>query len=364
MFKRFKQAFLCCICASVIIGGTNIVSYATDDITEKEKESIKNTVETFVKEDYNFNGGKNNFSTLGSNDFKEYLKARNDFKQANNDYQDYKPIDSKYTFDFEKIEKDSDNVKVDVYVSETFSYDLEGKRENDASAGNEYDIYLTKIGDSWKIMSATIDVSVDPIDCFFDVNQEFGYAQKNKIDANTRKNNLKKMLDKIEELKSNISSEPPVSLEDVDQNLKEDSAPKLGAITSSQRQAIYDYAYAYRESRRNPNYLSFKADCANYASQALRKAGARADKSHSIKIDGKNRTWSLEPDSIHIQPTYGDAWAQAHYLRAFIVRNENGYRGPGGHAIEYGSTLQLGDLTFIHNGTWFHTYIVVGPGSN
>ncbi|MFQ4192200.1 hypothetical protein C3O93_18775, partial [Clostridioides difficile] len=204
MFKRFKQAFLCCICASVIIGGTNIVSYATDDITEKEKESIKNTVETFVKEDYNFNGGKNNFSTLGSNDFKEYLKARNDFKQANNDYQDYKPIDSKYTFDFEKIEKDSDNVKVDVYVSETFSYDLEGKRENDASAGNEYDIYLTKIGDSWKIMSATIDVSVDPIDCFFDVNQEFGYAQKNKVDANTRKDNLKKMLDKIEELKSNI----------------------------------------------------------------------------------------------------------------------------------------------------------------
>ncbi|WP_159284097.1 hypothetical protein, partial [Klebsiella pneumoniae] len=73
-----------------------------------------NTVETFVKEDYNRNGGKNNFSTLGSNDFKEYLKARNDFKQANNDYQDYKPIDSKYTFDFEKIEKDSDNVKVDV----------------------------------------------------------------------------------------------------------------------------------------------------------------------------------------------------------------------------------------------------------
>ncbi|WP_159145997.1 hypothetical protein, partial [Klebsiella pneumoniae] len=117
--------------------------------------------------------------------------------------------------------------------SETFSYDLEGKRENDASAGNEYDIYLTKIGDSWKIMSATIDVSVDPIDCFFDVNQEFGYAQKNKVDANTRKDNLKKMLDKIEELKSNISSEPPVSLEDVDQNLKEESAPKLGAITSS-----------------------------------------------------------------------------------------------------------------------------------
>ena len=203
MFKRFKQAFLCCICASVIIGGTNIVSYATDDITEKEKESIKNTVETFVKEDYNFNGGKNNFSTLGSNDFKEYLKARNDFKQANNDYQDYKPIDSKYTFDFEKIEKDSDNVKVDVYVSETFSYDLEGKRENDASAGNEYDIYLTKIGDSWKIMSATIKVEEDPVDSYFDVNKELDYSKGKELKGINVKQNLKKMLDKMDYIKKN-----------------------------------------------------------------------------------------------------------------------------------------------------------------
>ncbi|MBH7490553.1 hypothetical protein KWR14_017530 [Clostridioides difficile] len=167
------------------------------------KNSIKKVVEIFIKEDYNFNGGKNNFSTVGSDDFKEYLKARNDLKQVNNDNQTYKVINTKYTFDFKNITKNGNIVNVNLYVSETFSYNLEDKIENDASAGNEYDIYLTKGGDSWKIMSATIKVEEDPVDFYFDVNKELGYSNDKELKGINVKQNLKKMLDKMDYIKKN-----------------------------------------------------------------------------------------------------------------------------------------------------------------
>ncbi|MDB2729931.1 hypothetical protein C4024_06060, partial [Clostridioides difficile] len=167
------------------------------------KNSIKKVVEIFIKEDYNFNGGKNNFSTVGSDDFKEYLKARNDLKQVNNDNQTYKVINTKYTFDFKNITKNGNIVNVNLYVSETFSYNLEDKIENNASAGNEYDIYLTKRGDSWKIMSATIKVEEDPVDSYFDVNKELGYSNGKELKGINVKQNLKKMLDKMDYIKKN-----------------------------------------------------------------------------------------------------------------------------------------------------------------
>ncbi|HCQ5970063.1 TPA: hypothetical protein OLZ70_004019, partial [Clostridioides difficile] len=167
------------------------------------KNSIKKVVEIFIKEDYNFNGGKNNFSTVGSDDFKEYLKARNDLKQVNNDNQTYKVINTKYTFDFKNITKNGNIVNVNLYVSETFSYNLEDKIENNASAGNEYDIYLTKGGDSWKIMSATIKVEEDPVDSYFDVNKELGYSNDKELKGINVKQNLKKMLDKMDYIKKN-----------------------------------------------------------------------------------------------------------------------------------------------------------------
>ncbi|MCA0569794.1 hypothetical protein KWK57_018125, partial [Clostridioides difficile] len=167
------------------------------------KNSIKKVVEIFIKEDYNFNGGKNNFSTVGSDDFKEYLKARNDLKQVNNDNQTYKVINTKYTFDFKNITKNGNIVNVNLYVSETFSYNLEDKIENNASAGNEYDIYLTKRGDSWKIMSATIKVEEDLVDSYFDVNKELGYSKGKELKGINVKQNLKKMLDKMDYIKKN-----------------------------------------------------------------------------------------------------------------------------------------------------------------
>lgn len=335
-----------------------------DNVNENDKNSIKGVIEEFIEEDYNFNGGNNNLSTVGTEEFKEYLIARNDVKKTNNDRIGYKVIDQNYDFEFMHFEKQDGTVKVNLYVHETFSYDDPSGRTEGAEIGNNYIIYLSKVDETWKIMSSSIDVNVDPVDDEFNINKELGYEGNNlKNYSNATDDNLQKILNRLSYLKD-IYSEP--LKEYSNEEIKEvNKVQRLGAITNSQRKTIYDYAYAYRMERRNPNYLSFQYDCANYASQALRKAGARADKNHSIYIDGKNRTWSLTPDSWHINPTYGDAWAQAHYLRAFLVRNENGYRGPGGHPITYGSALELGDITFIHNGsTWFHTYIVVAPGPN
>ncbi|MCC0666265.1 MULTISPECIES: hypothetical protein, partial [unclassified Clostridioides] len=73
-----------------------------------------------------------------------------------------------------------------------------------ASAGNEYDIYLTKIGDSWKIMSATIKVEEDPVDSYFDVNKELGYSNGKELKDVNVKQNLKKMLDKMNDIKTKL----------------------------------------------------------------------------------------------------------------------------------------------------------------
>lgn len=344
----------------VVTLGTACYANNTSIDIDKEKDSIKKVVEQFVKDDYNFSGGKNDFSTVGSEELKKYLLARNEVKKVNYKRTNHKPIALKYDFQYKNFEQSGEFVRVDVYVTETSTYSDNGGITKDALAGDDYVLYLAKQNGSWKIMSATINVEVDPVDNEFNVNEELGYEGK-KINRRKINSNLQEMLNKLDDLKKEYSK--PLEEEPNIDDYSNARETKSG-ISYSQRKQIYDYAYTYRDHRRNPNYLSFPADCANYASQALRKAGARADNNHSIVIDGRKRTWSLKPDAFHIQPTYGDAWAQAHYLRAFIVRNENGYRGPGGHAIAYGSKLELGDLTFIYNGKWFHTYIVVQPGPN
>ncbi|WP_027701770.1 hypothetical protein [Metaclostridioides mangenotii] len=185
--------------------------YIVNDISKKylsanDKNSIRDVVELFVKEDYNFNGGKNNFSTVASDEFKQYLKARNDLKKTNNDLNGYKPFEGKFEFDFKSITKYKDTVKVNVYVSEIFSYDSKGEIVNDAGAGNDYVIYLSKLYDSWKIKSATIDVNVDLVDSDFNVNKELGYEKDKGQKNNDINGNLKKMLKKIDKIKINLYS--------------------------------------------------------------------------------------------------------------------------------------------------------------
>ncbi|WP_315165958.1 hypothetical protein [Metaclostridioides mangenotii] len=189
----------------IIIG----IAYIVNDKSKKylsanDKKSIKDVVEVFVKEDYNFNGGKNNFSTVASDEFKQYLIARNDLKKTNNDINGYKPFEGKFEFDFKSITKYKDTVKVNVYVLEIFSYDSKGEIVNDAGAGNDYVIYLSKSDDTWEIMSATIDVSVDPVDSVFNVNKELGYENDKGQKNNDINENLKKMLKKVDEIKNNL----------------------------------------------------------------------------------------------------------------------------------------------------------------
>lgn len=189
----------------IIIG----IAYIVNDKSKKylsanDKKYIKDVVEVFVKEDYNFNGGKNNFSTVASDEFKQYLIARNDLKKTNNDINGYKPFEGKFEFDFKSITKYKDTVKVNVYVLEIFSYDSKGEIVNDAGAGNDYVIYLSKSDDTWEIMSATIDVSVDPVDSVFNVNKELGYENDKGQKNNDINENLKKMLKKVDEIKNNL----------------------------------------------------------------------------------------------------------------------------------------------------------------
>lgn len=314
----------------------------------------------------------NDFSDINNDNLKEYLILRNDLKDKNNKSDGYTYYNNKYDFEYKSITylEEKNLFKVDLDVTETFNYNLPNCIGEEAITKNKYEIYLSKEDENCYIVSANIDTDSDPVDGEFNINKELGIEHKTrskrsldeKEDAEYAESNLSNIRDRLNEIERNIPNKnaymnPPDGYR-VYRSISSEN------ISYSQRETIRSYAQTYA-FRRNPNYLSFDSNCANFASQALRKAGARAERNHKIYIDGRDRSWSLYPDSFHIQNTYGDAWAQAHYLRAFITRNEGGSYGPGGHAIKYGSKLSLGDLCFLHNGErYFHTYIVVRPGSN
>lgn len=52
-------------------------------------------------------------------------------------------------------------------------------------------------------MSATIKVEEDPVDSYFDVNKELGYSNDKELKGINVKQNLKKMLDKMDYIKKN-----------------------------------------------------------------------------------------------------------------------------------------------------------------
>lgn len=170
---------------------------------ESEKDSIKKVLETFVKEDYYYSGGKNIFSTIGDENFKKYLIARNDTKKAHFISANYKPFDLKYEFKYKKFKQSGKFIKVDVYVTEHASFiDNKGKTE-EASCGDEYVIYLSKINDSWKVMSANTENGPDAVDDEFNVNEELGY--ESRITKENINKNLNKMINRLNELKEEYS---------------------------------------------------------------------------------------------------------------------------------------------------------------
>lgn len=171
-----------------------------------EKDSIKEVLETFIKDDYNYNGGKNDFSTVGNENFKKYLIARNAVKATNHKTNYKKVLSQNFEFDYKGFVRSGDCVKVNVYMLENYSYEDEDTGKiNDAGAGNDYVVYLSKINGKWKVMSATIKVNADAVDDEFDVNKELGYEGKKTHESVDK--NLNKMIYRLNYLKE-VYSKP------------------------------------------------------------------------------------------------------------------------------------------------------------
>ncbi|WP_343101142.1 hypothetical protein [Romboutsia sp. MSSM.1001216sp_RTP31141st1_G3_RTP31141_220114] len=171
-----------------------------------ERSSITEVLETFIKDDYNYNGGKNDFSTVGNEQLKKYLLARNTVKATNNKTNYKKVLSQNFKFDYGNFVSSGNCVKINVYIEEYYSFKDENTSEiNEAGAGNDYVVYLSKINGKWKVMSATIKVNADAVDDEFDVNKELGYeGKKNQKNVEA---NLNKMLDRLNYLKD-IYSKP------------------------------------------------------------------------------------------------------------------------------------------------------------
>lgn len=398
MLRKMKKSIIYLSLAIFVASGLFYSSLATNErnISSEDENDIKFAVETFVKEDFYFDGGKNVFSKVDNNDLKDYLIARNSYKLSNNEKNNFEVIDDtrKYDFTYESISCVDDFVKVKVNVEETNDYKMiedDGLEHitHDAATRNDYVLYLHKVNQKgWMVSSANIDVDVDPIDGDYNVNALLGFDKdinkgtsfskdlfnsSSNLDRNsedTLDTAIKNIKCKEKKLMNGELDKYKVGVvnQTLDNNIDKKSEYEKCAMRGDgiNRGAIYYYASLYW-NKRNPNYINFRSNCTNFASQALRYAGGRPDSNHKILIDGRYRTWSLKPDSIHFKETYGDAWTQAHYLAAFMQRNINGRRGPGGYTIKYGSKLYKGDLTFLYSNKdkkWFHTYIVVAPGSN
>ena len=171
-----------------------------------EKDSIKEVVETFIKDDYNYNGGKNDFSTVGNEQLKKYLIARNDVKATNHKINYKKVLSQNFEFEYKDFAKSGNYIKVNVYMIETYSFkDEDTGKINEAGAGNNYTVYLSQINGEWKVMSATIALGADAdaVDDEFDVNKELGY-EGNKTQKNVELN-LNKMLNRLNYLKEMYS---------------------------------------------------------------------------------------------------------------------------------------------------------------
>ena len=95
-------------------------AYSNTHISQEDEIKIKETSESFIKTDFSSLRGSNDFSTLGNDKFKEYLRARNDIKRA---YAELIRSDSQtekldYKFKFIEISRVGKYVKVDLDTSE------------------------------------------------------------------------------------------------------------------------------------------------------------------------------------------------------------------------------------------------------
>ena len=161
---------------------SSFCAYSNTHINQGDERKIRETSESFIKTDFSSLRGSNDFSTLGNDKFKEYLRARNDIKRA---YAELIRSDSQtekldYKFKFIEISRVGKYVKVDLDTSEIGLDPKEvsyaGKKVSTKSGRTNLSIiYLAKIGDQYKVMSARMDTEADLIDDEFNANKELGF---------------------------------------------------------------------------------------------------------------------------------------------------------------------------------------------
>lgn len=198
MLSKMKKKIIYLSLAIFVASGLFYSSLAIygSDISFEDKRNIKSAVETFVKEDFYFDGGKNIFSKVDNEDLKEYLVARNSYKLSNNKKNKFEVIDNtrKYNFTYESIDYVDDFVKVKVNVEEINDYKMiedHGLEHITRGAGtrNDYVLYLHKDDkNGWMISSANIDIDVDPIDGDYNVNALLGFDKDNNTRIFSGKN--------------------------------------------------------------------------------------------------------------------------------------------------------------------------------
>lgn len=190
---------------------TFFYSYSNTHISQEDEIKIRETSKNFIKMDFSSLRGSNDFSTLGNDKFKEYLRARNDIKRA---YAELIRSDSQtekldYKFKFIEISRVGKYVKVDLDTSEIGLDPIEvsyaGKKVSTKSGRTDHSIiYLAKIEDQYKVMSARMDTEADLIDDEFNANKELGFEDGFADNDGLTSKNLKKMLKAMEERKGRL----------------------------------------------------------------------------------------------------------------------------------------------------------------
>ena len=190
---------------------SSFCAYSNTHISQEDERKIRETSESFIKTDFSSLRGSNDFSTLGNDKFKEYLRARNDIKRV---YAELIRSDSQteklyYKFKFIEISRVGKYVKVDLDTSEIGLDPMEvsyaGKKVSTKSGRTNHSIiYLAKIGDQYKVMSARMDTEADLIDDEFNANKELGFENGFADNDSLTSKNLKKMLKAMEERKGRL----------------------------------------------------------------------------------------------------------------------------------------------------------------
>lgn len=390
------------ILSFIIVFSITITSFASttsidNKIKENEDENIKNVVENFISSNMSvtfLSKGDYDMVDKDSIIFKEYLIKRNKamdliLKESKEVTVTGNSSNEETLFKEYNISTDENNEKiknVSVNVVESFNYKGEESKPK-ASISYNVKLVMVKREDGWKVWVADTDNELsNPYDSNYNI---FSKVPNPTPDVNTNSerirsfnynNNIKNTIYDINEYSSNWEKNIVDAYKDetdlekfhsVDDEINYE-LPNIANTSSTLfrsssgsvgRGKMLEYMKKYAVNPNTAVYRFFsRGDCANFGSQVLYEGGATPG--GKIYIDGDYRLWGNWPQSTLHPTRYGDAWAQANYLMAFILNN-NGI-GPQGYLMKDGKNLVTGDFTFLNNGSrWFHTTIVThGTGSN